>query len=192
MSEHLHQWMDAYLDGELAGIQKIEFELHLKECDTCQENWEQQLALKHALSSLQPITGQKSPNDFLAEINLEIGPQKPLKSFSFQKSLWYLIPAVLIFLFGALQILGWVTGLINLIPGADRFLLESLPFINNVTVTNPWLSTTIQAQLLWNGIDWIIDWNVLTQIFFLFSLSVLYCVWIVLWINNHQAKSIRV
>ncbi|PKN87578.1 MAG: hypothetical protein CVU46_03860 [Chloroflexi bacterium HGW-Chloroflexi-8] len=192
MSEHLHQWMDAYLDGELSGIQKIEFELHLKECETCQENWKQQLALKQALTSLQPISGLKSPEVFLAEINMEIGTQKPEINFSFQKSLWYLIPTVLIFLFGALQIFGWVTGLINLIPGANRFLLESLPFINNVTVTNPWLNTTIQAQLLWSGIDWITDWGFLTQIFFLFSLSVLYCVWIVLWINNHQTKSIRV
>ena len=104
---NIYQWMDAYLDGELSDIQKIEFELHLKECDTCQEIGKT-VMLKQALSSFSQL--RKKGLQFLAEILQILHPDQ--KSFPSKKSL-VSYPGSIDFLFGALQIFGWVTGLIS-------------------------------------------------------------------------------
>ncbi|NTW44420.1 MAG: hypothetical protein HGB14_08310 [Anaerolineaceae bacterium] len=188
MKEHFEHWMDAYLDGELTDIQIIKYENHLNECEPCQQEYERQLMLKQSLLKVRPIQGTKNADQFLSEIRLQMRASQP-KKIGIQRIIWYLVPSALILFFGAMQTYAWVTSLIELIPGANRIIVDSLPFLSNPIEINPWLSTVVQTGLLWNGLNWLLDWNIFTQIFFIFSASILYFVWMALWMTNHTTKS---
>ena len=191
MKEHLEHWMDAYLDGELLDIQIITFENHLNECEPCRQDYEQQLLLKQALLKVQPIQGNKKADQFLSEIRLQMRASQP-KKIGIQRIVWYLVPSALILFFGAMQTFAWVTGLIELIPGANRLIVDSLPFLSNPLEVNPWFTTVVQTGLFWNRLDWLLDWNIFTQMFFILSASILYFVWMALWMMNHTTKSNQV
>jgi len=187
MKEHDQKWMDAYLDGELLDIQMIAFENHLNECESCRIAYESQLQLKQALQNVQPIQGSKSAEQFLAEIKMQIRTPQP-KKVGIQRLIWYLVPTALILFFGAMQTYTWLTGLLSFIPGADRMIVDSLPLLSKPMEINPWLTTVIQTGIFWNGLDWLFNWNILTQLFFVLSASILYLVWMAMWMMNH-AKS---
>ena len=191
MKEHFEQWMDAYLDGELLDIQIITYENHLNECEPCRKDYERQLLLKQALLKVQPIQGNKKADQFLSEIRLQMRASQP-KKIGIQRIFWYLVPSALILFFGAMQTFAWVTGLIELIPGANRLIVDSLPFLSTPLEINPWLTTVVQTGLFWNRLDWLLDWNIFTQMFFILSASILYFVWMALWIINHTTKSNQV
>lgn len=188
MKEHYEKWMDAYLDGELLDIQIITYENHLNECEPCRKDYERQLMLKQALLEVQPIQGNKDADQFLAEIRLQIPASRP-KKIGIQRIIWYLVPSGLILFFGAMQTYAWLTGLISLIPGANRLIVDSLPFLSEPVSVNPWLSTVVKTGMLWNGLDWLFDWNIITQLILVLSASVLYFVWMALWMMNHQTNT---
>lgn len=191
MKEHFEQWMDAYLDGELMDIQIITYENHLNECEACHQEYERQLELKQLISKVQPMQGMKNADQFLSEIRLQMHSSLP-KKMGMQRIIWYIVPSALILFFGAMQTYAWVTGLIELIPGANRLIVDSLPFLSKPMEVNPWLTTVVQTGLFWNGLNWLLDWNIFTQMFFILSASIVYFVWMALWIMNHTTKSNQV
>lgn len=67
-------------------------------------------------------------------------------------------------------------------------IVDSLPLLSKPMEINPWLTTVIQTGIFWNGLDWLFNWNILTQLFFVLSASILYLVWMAMWMMNH-AKS---
>lgn len=188
MKEHYEPWLGAYLDGELTEIQIIALENHLNECETCQQNYQQHLLLRQNLAVLKPFSGTKAPDQFLSEIKLQMRDQ-PAKKLGIKKISWYLFPAALLLFLGVMQVFGWMTGLIALIPGANRLIFESLPFLTSSIEMNPWLTTVLQTGLFWNGLDWFLDWNIFTQIILLLGTSILYCAWMALWMMNHSPQS---
>jgi predicted anti-sigma-YlaC factor YlaD len=188
MKEHFENWLDAYLDGELMDIQIVAYENHLNECESCRKAYEGQLLLKQALSSVQPIQGNKDADQFLAEIRLQM-PSSRSKRIGIHRIIWYLVPSVLILFFGVMQTYAWLTGLIELIPGANRLIVGSLPFLSEPVQVNPWLTTVVKTGMFWNGLDWLFDWNIFTQLILAISASVVYFVWMALWMMNIKSKT---
>jgi len=52
MSNHVTEWLNAYLDGELKGKQHHQVEEHLVECDTCQAELESLQSLSALLQEV--------------------------------------------------------------------------------------------------------------------------------------------
>jgi len=143
--------------------------------------------LRQSLLKVQLIQGTKNADQFLSEIRLQMRISQPTK-LGIQRIIWYLVPSALILFFGAMQTYAWVTGLIELIPGANRLIIDALPFLSIPMEINPWLSTVVQTGLFWNGLNWLLDWNIFSQMFFILSASILYFVWMALWMMNHTTK----
>ena len=54
--EEIADLMDGYLDGELDTLTSQKIEQHLRECHKCEEAFEADTALAHAISTSAPIT----------------------------------------------------------------------------------------------------------------------------------------
>jgi len=74
MSNHVTEWLNAYLDGELKGNRLQQVEEHLAECTTCQTEMD---SLQNLSGLLQAVTVPEfpSPERFATQVNLLL-PQK--------------------------------------------------------------------------------------------------------------------
>src|SRR5262245_60905372 len=118
MSDHITEWLDAYLDGELKEKQRQRVEEHIAECATCKAELD---TLQGLLALLQqvPVPDLPSPERFAAQVNLLL-PQKRSarpRSQLFEIG-WWLLPVGLM--------LAWVfistaTLLGNVVAAADQF-----------------------------------------------------------------------
>lgn len=186
-------WIDAYFDGELQPELEQSFTHHLQECETCRQELENRQLLRTELRSLAMATGEKPAQQFISEIMLHLPPQSSSVS---QKAslriLWYVIPLGILLCFVGLQIFGWVTGLLDLIPGVNSFFALLFPVSAWGGEWFNWLSSVFQASIFWNGIGQVFEWNIFNQLFYLAVLAILYCSWMVLWWINRQPQTSQV
>ena len=70
MSQHITEWMDAYLDGELNHREQIKVESHLKQCAECRDLVAERRMLSSLLAELPPVKTQKPVEQFASEVNL--------------------------------------------------------------------------------------------------------------------------
>jgi len=74
MSNHVTEWLSAYLDGELKGNRLQQVEEHLAECTVCQTEMDSLQSLSGLLQSI-PTPEFPSPERFATQVNLLL-PQK--------------------------------------------------------------------------------------------------------------------
>src|SRR5215204_4400647 len=74
MSNHITEWLNAYLDGELKGNRLQQVEEHLAECTTCQTEMDSLQNLSGLLQAV-PVPEFPSPERFATQVNLLL-PQK--------------------------------------------------------------------------------------------------------------------
>ena len=97
MSEHVHEWLSPYLDGELHGWRLQQVEKHLTECQECSS----ELVELRSLSTLlreTPVEGDFTPADrFTAQVLRRLPPQQETALRSkVMKAGWWLAPATLL------------------------------------------------------------------------------------------------
>ena len=96
MPDHVTEWLNAYLDGELRGSRLHIVEAHFAECEACQAE----------LRSLQDLSGLLhkvptpefiSPERFAAQVNLRLPHQQaaPLENRMLEIG-WWMIPVGLL------------------------------------------------------------------------------------------------
>ena len=97
MPEHMNEWLDAYMDGELHGRQLLQVEEHIRLCRACRAELEQMQALS-ALLHQAPVPAELLSPDRLAElVNARIPSQSaPTAPRSFRELLWWAIPLLLV------------------------------------------------------------------------------------------------
>jgi anti-sigma factor RsiW len=96
MSNHVTEWLNAYLDGELQGNRLQHVQDHLAECTACQAEFDSLQSLSGLLQEV-PMPDFPSPERFATQVNLLL-PQKRIATprqqlFEFG---WWLIPVGLL------------------------------------------------------------------------------------------------
>src|SRR5678815_4630404 len=96
MSNHVTEWLNAYLDGELKGNRLQHVQEHLAECTTCQDELDTLQSLSGLLQTV-PAPEFPSPERFVTQVNLLL-PQKRITTPGtrlFEVG-WWLIPVGLL------------------------------------------------------------------------------------------------
>jgi len=96
MSNHVTEWLNAYLDGELQGNRLQHVQDHLAECEACQDELDSLQTLSGLLQAV-PSPEFPSPERFATQVNLLL-PQKrtPAPKNQLFEIGWWMIPVGLL------------------------------------------------------------------------------------------------
>src|SRR5688572_12170796 len=98
MSEHMTDWLGAYMDGELKGARLRQVETHLMECAQCSSELESLNGLS-ALLHAAPSPEFTSPERFASQVGLHLPRELPKASKrSVLEIGWWMIPVFLLLL----------------------------------------------------------------------------------------------
>jgi predicted anti-sigma-YlaC factor YlaD len=187
MSNHVTEWLNAYLDGELRGSRLQHVEAHLAECQVCQAELD---SLGRLSSLLQEVPAPEftSPERFAAQVNLRLPHTRPVtaekKAFEIG---WWMIPVGLlgtwIFIgtsFFVSDILS-VANSLGVLAGASEWL------VFDPSSTAYWSTTLSQFGFLsGNSLDWAAATEAFTRTSLLeitlqVSIALLYLSWLAIW-----------
>jgi len=187
MSNHITEWLSAYLDGELKGRKRHQVKEHLAECGTCRAEFESLQGLSILLQQV-PAVEFTSNERFVSQVNLRL-PQRQVKSTTTRviEVGWWMIP---IGLLTAWIFLNTAIFINEIVSTADNFgLLDSA---SALLVADPsdnavWTAGLGQAGLLeGDSLQWAestesLTRNVLPQSIGQVSIAILYLAWIAIW-----------
>ncbi|MEW5870385.1 MAG: anti-sigma factor [Chloroflexota bacterium] len=114
MSQHVTQWIQAYLDGELHGQRLREIEAHLRGCADCQQEAASLRELSVLLQSVPRPAPHAAPERFAAQIGLRL-PRTPEQS-AWQRTTrraWQAAPVGIIATWAFLQAALFTVGLLQ-------------------------------------------------------------------------------
>lgn len=187
MSDHVIEWLNAYLDGELKGRKFHQVEEHLAHCEACQSELD---SLQGLSALLQDVPAPEfTPNErFVAQVNLRL-PHRPVRAVRSHiiETSWWMIPigllAAWIFFSTAILVsdLVFAADAIGVLDGSATFLV---PDSSGGAI---WTSVLGQAGVLQgDSLQWAestVDYtrNVLPQFFWQASIALLYLAWIAIW-----------
>jgi predicted anti-sigma-YlaC factor YlaD len=187
MSNHVTEWLNAYLDGELHGNRLQHVQNHLAECTICQAEFDSLQNLSGLLQAI-PAPEFPSPERFATQVNLLL-PQKRTATPGTQlfEAGWWMIPvgllAVWVFISTA-AVLG------DAVSTAKNFgLLDSTTasFISAPSETVEVTSTLGQFGVLQgNSLQWAETTEGFTrglfpQIVLQVAVALLYITWFAVW-----------
>jgi anti-sigma factor RsiW len=187
MSEHVTDWLNAYLDGELKGHRLHQVERHLVDCQECRaelESLQDVSALLHEVPAPEFISSER----FAAQVNLLLPHEKPRSTKrKVQEAGWWMIPVGLLMLwivFGAFDAVG------DLVRAADRLgILNGAPawVVQSFSEEAVWTEALGSIGLLsGNSLAWVevtelFTRNTLPQFAWQAAIALLYLSWIVIW-----------
>jgi len=186
MSNHVIEWLNAYLDGELKGKKLHQVEEHLAECEACQAELESLQGMSSLLHEVP--AGEFTANEtFVLQVNLLL-PQRPVASTR-RKILevgWWMVPIGLLTVWVFISTTILVSDMLSV---ANNFgLLDNVGVMASDTSSNAyWTSTLGQFGLLQGGnLEWAertesISRNLIPQIVWQISVALLYLTWIAIW-----------
>lgn len=194
MSNHVTEWLNAYLDGELKGGRLRQVEEHLAGCESCRAELDSLGGLSALLHS-DPAPEFPSAERFVSNVNLLL-PQK--RSAPPRPQLieigWWMIPVSLLM---ALVFINTTVLLSNVISAADTLgVLDS--------ATAAWISSPADTAevapalgqfgvLRGDSLQWAertegVTRNALPQIVWQGSVALLYIVWLAIWWARHKRQ----
>ena len=142
MSNHITEWLNAYLDGELKNGKLHQVEKHLAECEECQAELE---SLKNLSSLLHEVPAPEfiSSERFASQVSLRLPHEKPRATKrKAQEVGWWMIPVSLLLLWvliGSVEVVG------DVISTADKLGLLSLGD------APAWLGSASSNGAVWSG-----------------------------------------
>ena len=187
MFDHVTEWLNPYLDGELHGNRLHQVEAHLAGCEVCQAELQSLRDLSGLLHKV-PVPEFTSPERFATQVNLLL-PQRPVsvsRSRLFEIG-WWMIPVGLLAAWAFVSAASIVS---DMISAANNFgLVDSANtlLISGASDTGNWTSTLGQFGLLQgNSLQWFeltesYSRNVLPQFVWQVSIALLYLTWIAVW-----------
>lgn len=96
MPEHVNEWLNAYLDGELKGRQLQSVQSHLADCESCQAELKSLERLTVVLHEV-PAPAFTAPERFAAQLNLRLPHrQSTLPRKRILEVGWWMIPVGLL------------------------------------------------------------------------------------------------
>lgn len=187
MPNHVTEWLNAYLDGELRGHRLHQVEEHLAECKACQVELRSLQDLSGLLHKV-PAPEFTSPERFATQVNLLL-PQRPVTAPSSRlfEIGWWMIPVGLLAAWAFVSTTSIVS---NMISAANNFgLVDSANTLLISGASDPvnWISTLGQFGFLeGNNLQWFkmtenYSRNVIPQFVWRVSIALLYLTWIAIW-----------
>ena len=194
MSDHVTEWLNAYLDGELHGSRLQHVEAHLDQCEICLAELESLEKLSDVLQEV-PAAEFTPPERFAAQVRLRLPRQKtaPVRNRILEVG-WWMIPVALLVI--------WI--LVN----ASFFIYDALSVANRLgflTSISDWMRLGT-----WNPADWsstlgqigvlrgtwldlarsteMFTRTSLMQITLQVSIALLYLSWIAIWWTRYQRQ----
>ena len=194
MSNHITEWLNAYLDGELQGSRLDQVEAHLAECDSCQ----MELASLEKLSDvLQEVPAPEFiPSErFAAQVSLRLPHAKPASSK--RKALeigWWMIPVGLLGLWVVLNTSFLVSDMLSVANSVGLLPSVSNPITFVTFDAAGWSARLGQFGVLsGNALDVAASTEAFTrtslpQISLQVSIALLYLSWIAIWWARHRRQ----
>jgi hypothetical protein len=198
MSEHMTDWLGAYMDGELKGTRLRQVETHLRECAQC---WSELESLKglSALLHAAPSPAFTSPDRFAAQVGLHLPRELPGQAKRNVLEIgWWMIPVCLLLLWTLTNTSALVDAAIT---AANQYgLLNDAPawLMDGPAREATWSATLAQFGLLnGQGLEWAsftesFTRNELPQIVFQASIALLYLSWIAIWWARQHGTGDRI
>lgn len=187
MSNHVTEWLNAYLDGELRGSLLQQVETHLAECEVCLAELESLERLSRLLYEV-PVPEFTSPERFAAQVSLRLPhEQKTIYRKTLLEVGWWMIPVGLLAtwaFFSATFLMRDILSTVNnlgLLAGISDWLIFGS---SNQAY---WSSTLGQFGLLsGNTLDVVASTEVFTrlslpQFIVQISIALLYLSWFAIW-----------
>ena len=192
MSNHVSEWLNAYLDGELKNGRLHQVEEHLAECETCQAELESLQGLSVLLREV-PAVQFTSNERFAAQVNLRL-PQRRVVTTR-RRALevgWWMAPVGLLMIWIFISTTIFIS---DMVSAANKFGLldDAAPLLVSDSSTGIWASTLGQFGLLeGEGLQWAeriesYTRNVLPQFVWQVSIAMLYLTWIAIsWVRQRR------
>jgi predicted anti-sigma-YlaC factor YlaD len=187
MSNHIREWLNAYLDGELQGGRLHHVQEHLAECETCRAELEALQGLSALLHEV-PAAEFSSTERFASQVNLLL-PQKRIATPRRQllEAGWWLIPIGLLaaWIFFSTTVL--VSDMLSAANNFGLFDSNTVLLVADPSTDTYWTSMLGQVGLLEGEV---LGWadrtegftrNVLPQFIWQVSIALLYLIWIAIW-----------
>lgn len=187
MSNHVTEWLNAYLDGELKGGRLHQVEEHLAECEACQTELESLQGLSNLLQEV-PAAEFPSAERFVTQVNLLL-PQKrtaPSRPQLFEIG-WWMIPvsliAVWVFISTAVLLSKVVSAADNfgLLDDTTSAWISSSSETADVTTTLGQVGVLSGDSLQWAERSESYTRNLFPQIVWQVAVALLYIVWLAVW-----------
>jgi len=194
MSDHVTEWLNAYLDGELKSNRLQHVEEHLAECEACQAELDSLQGLSALLHEI-PAPEFPSPERFATQVNLLL-PQKRTSTprSQFLEVGWWMIPV------GLLAV--WVFISTAALLGDAMSVAKNFGILDNITasfISAPSdaaeVTTTLGqlGMLKGNNLQWAettenFTRNAWTQIVLQVSVALLYLSWFAIWWARHTRQ----
>jgi predicted anti-sigma-YlaC factor YlaD len=196
MSNHVTEWLNAYLDDELKNGRLDQVEKHLAECEECQAELE---SLQNVSSLLHEVPAPEfiSSERFASQVSLRLPHEQPRATKrKAQEMGWWMIPVSLLMLW---VLIGTSEVVSNVISTADRLGLLTLGD------TPTWLVTVLPSETAWSGtlgefgllsgdsLQWAeltesFTRNKLPQIVLQAAIALLYLSWIAIWWARQKSQ----
>jgi anti-sigma factor RsiW len=194
MSNHVREWLNAYLDGELQGGRLRHVEDHLAECEACRAELESLQSLSALLHEV-PAAEFSSTERFASQVNLLL-PQKRTAAPRRQllEAGWWLIPIGLLTAWIFFSTTVFVS---DMLSAANNFgLLDSgaALLVSDPSAGANWTSMLGQVGVLEGEV---LGWaertesftrNVVPQFIWQVSIAMLYLTWIAVWWARHRRQ----
>lgn len=202
MSEHVIDWLNAYLDGELGGSRLHQVEKHLESCPQCQAELESLRGLSALLHSEPLPDAFPTASRFAAQVALRLPtravPAVPSKNRpSVAAVVWWLAPLGLLAAWAFVQTVfllsNWIAtaGDLGLLGGAAAWLnANGSPSPLPITLLEQ--VGILQGELasVWNGVEGLLAWGGLGQWLWQLPIALLFLGWLAGWVawRNRQSK----
>lgn len=194
MSDHMTEWLSAYLDGELHGIRLHRVEAHLAECRDCRAELQ---SLKDLSAVLHESGAPKfnAPERFIAQVNLRLPHQRARASRSKAFEIgWWMIPIGIMTLWIFMSTAFVVRDMIS--AAAAFGWVGSVPawVIRDPSAGVYWSVAFGQAGLLsGNSLQWAQETEsfirtAVPQLTWQVSIALLYLSWIAIWWARHTRQ----
>ncbi len=194
MSDHMLEWLGAYLDGELRNGQLRKVQAHLETCKSCMLAFQDLQAVKDALHEV-PAPAFPAPERLAAEVALRL-PRAQIKPMR-QRTLeigWWLAPVALLLALIFIHTTFLVSEMVT--TAADFGLLNQVEarLISGGTDVAPYTAVLGRFGLLdQGGLQWVTFSESLTRttaegLFWQISISLLYLSWMAIWWARHTLQ----
>jgi anti-sigma factor RsiW len=201
MTEHVLEWLNAYLDGELGGLRLHQVEAHLQRCASCRSELDSLRRLSTLLQETPPPVEFTPVDRFAANLNLRL-PRRPqtVKPQRVPGFRGWLVPAGLLLAWFFVQSLFLVNTLVTaadtagVLPAETTALLQGAPqrsllFGAPLEILGGSLGTGSQAALgLLDQVS-VLGSAFLGSLLWQAGIGLAYIVWLIAWFVRQQKQS---
>ena len=197
MAEHVLEWLNAYLDGELGGWQRERVEQHLAMCPTCRNELEVLRCLSQEVQQVPLPQDLPSAERFTSHLMLRLPRQAAQPAQRTGRELgWWLAPAALLLAWAFVHAVFWLSsgvwaaGQAGLLGEARVWLAPTSQGAGMLTGVFQWLGmipgdTTQQIA----GFSESFGWNLMLQLSLEGGLALLYLGWLATWWQRRQGRT---